>query len=117
MENSEFSENFKSTHPEIFKELDDAFKKSRKEFFTLITTKYPFKDFNEKQFKKDLRKKKVGEKYFNAKYKLDKLPENNLKEKEYKVIIREILSYLNNIEDSPDDINEANSDVETDEEA
>ena len=116
MENSEFSENFKSTHPEIFKELDDAFKKSRKEFFTLITTKYPFKDFNEKQFKKDLKKKKVGEKYFNAKYKLDKLPENNLKEKEYKTIIREILSYCNNLEDSPNDLNEGDSDVDTDEE-
>ena len=117
MDNSEFTENYKSAHPEIFKELDDTFKKSRKEFFLLITKKYPYKDFNEKQFKKDLKKKKVSQKYFAAKYKLDKLPENNLKEKEYKVIIREILSYLNNLEDSPDDINEANSDVETDEEA
>ena len=68
-----------------------------------------------KQFKKDLREKKVG-KYFASKYKLEKLPENNLKEKEYKIIIREILSYCNNIEDSPDDINDANSDIETDEE-
>ena len=116
MNDSEFTQNYKNAHPEIFKELDDTFKKSRKEFYQLITSKYPFKDYNEKQFKKDLRKKKVGQKYFATKYKLDKLPQNNLKEKEYKIIIREILSYCNNIEDSPDDINDANSDIETDEE-
>ena len=111
---SEFGQKYKNEHPEIFEELNNTFKKSRKEFFELITTKYPYKNFDKNEFKKALRKKKVGEKYLNNKYKLDKLPENNLKEKEYKVIVREIISLCNNLNDSPDDIIDEDDNMNTD---